>query len=176
MKKIFLILTVVGVISSCKKLSDLNVDPKNPSTAPSYSFFTNAQRELMNALTTSNVNVNIFRLIVQYWQETTYTDESNYILSHRTINDIDWSILYSEVLRDLQEARNLIPNDVPDPVVRKNQLVITGVMEVIAWYYLVTTFGNIPYTQALDISKPFPVYDDAKTIYNNLLTRLDADI
>ena len=41
---------------------------------------------------------------------------------------------------------------------------------------MVTTYGNIPYSDALDITKTFPKYDDAKTIYYNLLTRLDADI
>jgi len=179
MKRILIIaagfLMIAG--SSCKKnLTDLNVDPKNPSTAPSYAFFTNAQHTLMNTLTSSNVNLNIFRLIVQYWQETTYTDESNYDLSTRAINDAVWNSLYRDVLRDLQESKNLIPQDVSDAGVRQNQLAIADFMQVIAWYYLVTTYGNIPYTEALDINKPFPKYDDAKTIYNDLLSRLNTDI
>src|SRR6185503_11565711 len=33
-----------------------------------------------------------------------------------------------------------------------------------------------PYTEALNIDKPFPKYDDAKTVYYDLLTRLDAAI
>jgi hypothetical protein len=53
---------------------------------------------------------------------------------------------------------------------------MADIMEVYSWYYLVTTFGNIPYTEALDIDNVFPKYDDAATIYNDLLTRLDADI
>jgi hypothetical protein len=115
-------------------------------------------------------------LIVQYWQETTYTDESNYDLATRSINDAVWNALYRDVLRDLQEAKNLIPTDVSDPAVQKNQIAIADFMQVIAFYYLVTTYGDVPYTEALDINKPFPVYDDAKTIYNALLTRLDEDI
>jgi hypothetical protein len=178
MKKIFLIiLSLVLVTAGCKRnITDLNVDPKNPSTAPSYAFFTNAQRTLMNTLTSSNVNLNIYRLIVQYWQETTYTDESNYDLATRSINDAVWNALYRDVLRDLQEAKNLIPGDVPDAAVQKNQIAIADFMQVISFYYLVTTYGNIPYTEALDINKPFPVYDDAKTVYYDLLTRLNTDI
>lgn len=165
------------VAASCKKnLTDLNIDPKNPATAPSYAFFTNAQRTLMNNLTSSNVNLNIFRLIVQHWQETTYTDESNYDLGTRSINDNLWNAMYRDVLRDFQEAKNLIPTDVKDAKVQKNQLAIADIMQVVAYYYLVTTYGNIPYTDALDINKPFPKFDDAKTIYNNLLTRLSTDI
>lgn len=180
MKKILIILMtgfVVVAATSCKKnLSGLNVDPKNPSSAPSYAFFTNAQRTMTNTLASSNVNLNVFRLIVQYWQETTYTDESNYDLATRSINDAVWNALYRDVLRDLQEAKNLVPTDVPDAAVQKNQIAIADFMQVIAFYYLVTTYGNIPYTEALDINKPFPKYDDAKTVYYDLLTRLDADI
>ena len=178
MKKIFVIIvSIVLVTVSCRKnITDLNIDPKNPSTAPSYAFFTNAQRTLINTLTSSNVNLNIFRLIVQYWQETTYTDESNYDLGTRSINDAVWNALYRDVLRDFEEAKNLIPTDVTDANVQKNQVAVADIMQVVTWYYLVTTYGNIPYSDALDINKTFPKYDDAKTIYNDLLARLDADI
>ncbi|MDP4264335.1 MAG: SusD/RagB family nutrient-binding outer membrane lipoprotein [Bacteroidota bacterium] len=179
MKKIIIILAgfaMLGVTSCKKDLTTLNVDPKNPSTAPSYAFFTNAQHTLINTLTSANVNLNIFRLIVQYWEETTYTDESNYDIATRDINDAMWNSLYSSVLRDLQEAKNLIPKDVTDPNIQKNELAIADLMQVMAFYYLVTSYGNIPYTEALDINKPFPKFDDAKTVYNNLLVRLNTDI
>ena len=159
-----------------KDLSSLNIDPKNPATLPSSAFFTNAQRSLSNTLTSSNVNLNIFRLIVQHWQETQYPEESQYDLATREINDATWNALYRDVIRDLREAKALIPGDVKDAAVQKNRLAVTEVMEVYTWYYLVTTYGNIPYSEALDIEKPFPKYDDAKTIYNDLLTRLDAAI
>ncbi len=178
MKKIIYSLSVIALmgIGCTKDLSSLNVDPKNPSTAPSYAFFTNAQRSLTNTLSSANVNLNIFRLIVQHWQETQYVDESQYDLATREINDAVWNALYRDVLRDLQESKNLIPTDVQDAGVQKNELAIIEVMQVVAWYYLVTTYGDIPYTEALDIDKPFPKYDDAQTIYNDLLTRLDAAI
>ncbi len=47
-------------------------------------------------------------------------------------------------------------------------------MEVFAWSLLVTTFGDVPYSQALNFQNPVPVYDDAEDVYRNLLTRLDA--
>jgi hypothetical protein len=84
--------------------------------------------------------------------------------------------MYRDVLRDFQEARTLIPNeDIPAPV-QKNQLATIDVMEVYTWYYLVTTYGNIPYTEALNIDNPFPKYDDQPAIFADLLKRLDADI
>jgi len=42
------------------------------------------------------------------------------------------------------------------------------------WAALVNTFGNIPYSEAMNPENPLPKYDDAKTIYDALLVRLDA--
>ena len=184
MRKLIYALTAVVVLSTActKDLSDLNVDPKNPSTAPSYAFFTNAQRSLSNTLTSSNVNLNIFRLIVQHWQETQYPEESQYDLGTREINDNFWTALYRDVIRDLREAKALTPVDILNPDgsantgKQQNNLAIAEIMEIYTWYYLVTTFGNIPYSDAMNIENAFPKYDDAKTIYDDLLTRLDAAI
>ncbi|RYY55438.1 MAG: SusD/RagB family nutrient-binding outer membrane lipoprotein [Chitinophagaceae bacterium] len=184
MKKLIYLLTVVVVVATAcsKDLSDLNVDPKQPAISPSYAFFTNAQRTLTNTLTSSNVNLNIFRLIVQHWQETQYPEESQYDLGGREINDNVWDALYRDVIRDLREAKVLIPGDVKtstgadDLGRQQNEIAIAEILEIYTWYYLVTTYGNIPYTEAFNIDDPFPAYDDAKTIYNDLLTRLDAAI
>ncbi|MEP7376775.1 MAG: SusD/RagB family nutrient-binding outer membrane lipoprotein [Chitinophagaceae bacterium] len=182
-KNIYLTLLAVILITACtKNLTELNRDPKSPATAPSYAFVTNAERSFSNTLASSNVNLNIFRLIVQHWQETQYPEESQYDLGTREINDAVWNAMYRDVIRDLREAKALIPADVlkqdgtPDLDKQTNQLAIIEVMEIYAWFYLVSTFGNIPYNQALDIENPFPVYDDAKTVYNDLLARLDVAI
>lgn len=184
MKKLLYILTVVVVVTTAcsKNISDLNIDTKQPATSPSYAFFTNAQRVLTNTLTSSNVNLNIFRLIVQHWQETQYPEESQYDLGGREINDNVWDALYRDVIRDLREAKALIPADVlttsgaADAGRQKNELAIAEILEVYTWYYLVTTYGNIPYSEAFNLEDPFPAYDDAKTIYTDLLSRLDVAI
>jgi len=96
MKKILYILAVVVVVATActKNLSDLNKDPKNPSSAPSYAFVTNAERSFSNTLASSNVNLNIFRLIAQHWQETQYPEESQYDLGTREINDNIWNAIF----------------------------------------------------------------------------------
>ncbi len=184
MQKIIICMTVLVLasIGCTKNLSDLNIDPKNASTAPSYALFTNATREFSNTLASSDVNLNIFRLIAQHWQQTQYPEQSQYDLASREINGAIWNALYRDVIRDLREAKALIPGDVltpsgqPDAPRAKNQLAIVEIVEIYAWYYLVSTYGDIPYSEAMDIDKPFPKYDDAKTVYYDLLTRLDAAI
>lgn len=177
MKKILIAFSSVFLLAACTKdLTSLNVDPKRPQDVPSSALLTNAERRLANTLTSSNVNLNIFRLIEQQWQETTYTDESNYDITTRPIPDDVWDAFYRDILKNLDETKKKIQQDVSDAGTQKNQLAITDVLEVYSWYYLLTTYGNIPYTEALDISNTFPRYDDAKTTYGKLLDRLDADL
>ncbi|MBS1524867.1 MAG: SusD/RagB family nutrient-binding outer membrane lipoprotein [Bacteroidetes bacterium] len=176
-KAIILGIAAATMLSACKKdLTSLNVNPKNPSSVPSYTLFTGAEHSLANTMTSSNVNLNIFRLIEQQWEETTYTDESNYNLKSRAIPDNVWNAFYSNVLVNLEQAKKVIPTDVTDAAQQKNEIAIADILQVYTYYYLVTTYGNIPYSQALDITKPFPKFDDQKTVYYDLLTRLDNDI
>lgn len=177
MKKILFISACIYLAAGCNKdLSSLNIDQKNPSIVPSYTLFSNAEKNLATIVADANVNDNIFRLITQQWTETTYTDESNYNLNTRAIPDNWWRIIYKDVLRDLEEAKKLIPTDVTDAAVQKNQLAIVDVLQVYSFQLLVNTFGDVPYTQALQDPILFPKYDDAKTIYYDLLSRLDTDI
>ncbi len=177
MKKLMILPLLLLILASCKKdLSGLNVDTKRASSAPSYTLFSNAQRNLVDLLATPNVNINIFQLISQQWTEVTYVDESNYDLGTRNIADNWWRGLYKNVLVNFEASRKLIPTDVVDVNKQKNELAMLDIMEVYTWSVLVNTYGNIPYKAALDPSNLFPKYDDAKTVYYDLLSRLDVDI
>ena len=179
MKKsyIYLLLILLVTGGACKKnITRLNVDPKNASTAPSYTLFTYAQKNLASNLASTNVNLNIFKMLAQHWTETTYTDESNYDLATRNIPQNWFHALYRDVLNDFKSAKDLIPTDVTDPVKQKNEIAIVDIMMVYTYHYLFTTFGNVPYSTALDINNTQPSYDDAKTAYGQLMTTLDAAI
>jgi len=176
MKKTVLIslsafLLTTGCVDSLK---DYNVDPKNPAVVPGPALFAGAERSLTRAVVSSNVNQNPFRLYVQQWTETTYTDESNFDIKTRQIDRNFWDALYG-VLRNLKEAKTLIPNNkFITAKAQANQLACTEILSVYAWSTLVNTYGNVPYTEALDFNNSQPKYDDAKGIYSSLFTRLDA--
>lgn len=185
MKKYIVLILAAGLaFSSCRKnLQDINSDTKSASqgTVPGYMFFTSAQKELADFLSTPNPNDNIFRLVAQQWTQTTYVDESNYDLQTRSIPDRNWNSLYRDVLRNLKEAHDQIFADTSatsklDPAQRINQLAEVDIMAVYTWNILVNTFGDVPYTEALDYKNLHPKYDDARTITNDLLDRLDNDI
>jgi hypothetical protein len=178
MKKIliFLIVPVLALTGCSKNISRLLIDPKNSSTVPSAALFTEAEFNLASTVSSSNVNLNIFRLICQYWTETTYFDEANYDLGTRLIPDVWWNAWYTTVLNNCEQAKKAAPNDIADAATLKNALAITDILEVYAYYNLVNTYGNIPYSQAMNSDVPFPKYDDAKTLFLDLLDRLDKAI
>lgn len=180
MKKVLIVFSLGVLMVSCKKdIQDLNSQTKKPTDVPAQALFSNAQKNLVDILTSTSVNYNIFRLISQYWTETTYTDESNYDLVTRNIPQRYWNSLYRDVLKNLAEAKSKINSQDPASVTPgqlKNQHAMTDIMEVLAYSTLVNSFGNIPYSQALDINNLSPKYDDAKTVYYDLLTRLDTSI
>lgn len=179
MKKIILLLAVlIGATTACKKdFGDINIDTKNPSTVPPSTLFSYAQKQLSDIYTEPNVNTNIFRLLAQQWTETTYTDEANYDLATRNIPQNVWNRFFVSILKNLDESKKLVPlQGTVSAAAKKNQLASIEIMTVMSYATLVEIFGNIPYTQALDFNNLYPKYDDGKTVYLDLLKRLDAAI
>lgn len=179
MKKYLIISISLLAMAGCTKdISRFNDQTKAPAVAPASTLFSNAVRNVTDALVSTNVNRNVFRLVVQHWATTTYQDEPNYDFGTRAIPQWWWGRMYRDVLVDLKEAKRLIPldNSIVNDAIKKNQLAIADLMQVYTYSILVNTFGNVPYTDALDPAILFPKYADAKSIYDSLLIRLDADI
>lgn len=172
---LFLILPGILLLSCAKSLDDYNIDQKRPTTAPAATLFTGALKNLADVLASSSVNTNVFRLYVQHWTTTEYLDEPRYNLTARTIPQALWQAIYRDVLMDLKEARRLIEADqILTADVKANQLAQIEIIEVYAWSVLVNSFGNVPYSEALNPDNALPKYDDAATVYADLVARLDA--
>jgi len=181
MNKIYVILLVLLVsISSCKKLDEMNVNPKQPTAVPGKSLATSGMKSLGDQVASTNVNINVFRLWIQYWTETTYTDETNYDIKTRGVPDNVYSRLYKDALSDLTEASIVIAGETVIPGTESeiaNQLAIIDLLQVYAYARLVDIFGNVPYSQAIKVEETLlPSYDDAFSIYKDLVARIDNDI
>jgi hypothetical protein len=144
------------------------------------SLFSYAQKELVDQISSTNVNLNVWKLFAQYWTETTYTDEANYDIVNRTIADNAFTIYYRNVLKHLDEAATLIAQNelvgLETQASIDNKLAIIEIMKVYAYHNLVNIFGDVPYSQALDINNISPAYDDDFAIYKDLLARIDAAV
>lgn len=178
MKKILLYTGLLLIASSCTKdISRFNDETKKAADVPSATLFSNAVRNVVDGITSSNVNVNVFRFTVQHWAMSTYQDEVQYDFATRAIPQAWWTRMYRDVLIDLKESARLITaNELLEAKTKANQLAMVEIMTVYTYEILVNTFGNIPYKEALDSETLFPKYDDAKAVYDDLLVRLAAAI
>jgi Starch-binding associating with outer membrane len=178
MKKISYIIFSVLLLSACTKdISRFNDETKSPANVPAGPLFSNAVKVLSDGLADGSVNVNVFRFTVKHWAMAVYQDEAQYDFTTRAIPQSWWTRMYRDVLNDLKRSSEIVSaNTTLAAGVKTNQLAIVDIMQVYTYDVLVNTFGDVPYSEALDPDNLFPKYDDAKTIYTDLLKRLADDI
>lgn len=182
-KIILSIIFLLGIFTSCTKdFEEMNIDKKHPLEVTAAVLVTNAQIDLSNQISSTNVNNNIWKLMAQYWTERSYRDEANYNLISRRIPDRMFRTYYA-ILKNLKDAKSIInaeviaePNLAAKKVNQANRLAIIDLLNVFIYQRLVDTFGNIPYSEALNTANYTPKYDDAQTIYKDLIAIAKAAV
>ncbi|AQX86150.1 SusD/RagB family nutrient-binding outer membrane lipoprotein [Elizabethkingia bruuniana] len=178
--KAFLGLTIaVTTLSSCERDTTLlNNDGKHPSDLSSGVLLSMGQNQQFYNIDNPSVNANNYRFFVQQWSETTYTDEVNYNLITRNQPRFHFNRMYVYSLNNFKKAQDALATEVNDPAVAANKWVTNEISSIFVWENIVDTWGDVPYTEALAaVNGGFaPKYDDAKTIYADLLKRIDAAI
>jgi hypothetical protein len=173
-----LVLALVALVSACE-LPD-NINPKAAVEVPTETLLTNALVTFVDGVDEIDQNTNITRFMAQYASQTAYTYPSRYEFADRQIPDGYWNQMYRGALVDFNDAKTQIAaqdGNAEFIATRDNKLAIIDVMEVYVYQTLVDIFGDIPYSEAvIGPDNLTPAYDDAKTIYLDLLTRLTADI
>ena len=182
MKQIYGILIILLLfLGSCTKNFDaLNEETKNPTKTEGEFLFSNAEKAIFDQISSTNVNTNVWKMFSQYWTETTYTDEALFDIGNRAIPDNTFAAYYRRILKPLKEAKTLIAND---PITateteeqKNNKLMIIELLEVYAYHNLTIIFGDVPYTEALNIENISPKYDDDAVIIADLIVRIDKAI
>ncbi len=178
LKKIHL-LSVIALLSfsACDvEFSQLNDDTKSAVDVPANTVFLAGQKNLVDLYTTSIWISSPFRVLGQVWTQTANINEARYQFVTNNAPAGWWTRIYTTALSNLAEAKTLYASENTSDAVRKNKELITDILEVYAFHLLVNTYGDVPYTEALNRSIPFPKYDNAKTITTDLIARLDLAI
>lgn len=167
----YLILFCLITLLGCDDFGNLNDDPNNATQVDPSTLLSRAQYMLYNRVHGRNLNAEWGMLMVQYWAQNEYTEESRYDVDENTFNT-SWEILYTEVLKELETAKTLVENQEIPESVKTNQKNIIKVMQVQAYAFLTDGFGPIPYSESLDDLIDLPAYDDQSDIYNGMLQTL----
>ena len=168
MKKILICLGVAfGILSCDDNLSELNIDPKEPNKVTPEVLFTYGQFNLVKQLVNAEYNYNVDRFWANYLTQTTYIQEASYDAANRDVGGSIWDNIYSECLYELADAKAFLREDIVPgtEAVVDNKLAMIKVLEVFAYQYLVDNFGDVPFTEALDLNNVAPAYDEGEYIY-----------
>src|SRR5579864_2315497 len=176
-KSIFYILPAVLLLGACTKdISSYNNQTKKAAVVPAAPLFTNGTLALTNQLA-NNGGGNITLHIVDYMAQAIIEDNAQFNFQTAGMPGTQWNTLYESCLNNLKRSDSILSQSVGLlPATLANQRACVDITAVYAWYILVTSFGNIPYSQALNPDNLFPKYDDQHAIYTDLLKRLDNDL
>jgi hypothetical protein len=171
------ILISASLVSCQSDLTSLNEDPKHPSVLPSENLLATALFQSSYYMDNPSVNFNNYRFFTQQWAEGQYPQETQYDLVTRNQPRNHFNRMYVYSLNNIRQAKENLVKEVETDDVRTNKLATLEIEEIFIWENLVDTFGDVPYSEAFKPNEILtPKYDDAKTIYGDLIKRIDAVI
>ena len=105
MKQLYILIVLSGIVLVSCVDESLNIDPNRPSTVPTTSLISTAQKHLIDNVRGEQASLRSSGLFVQQISMNTYTSQSRYDMPFSYSADI-WSGLYG-VLNNLQEIIHL---------------------------------------------------------------------
>jgi len=173
--KINKILTVAAVLSisamtSCEDWLDINHSPNSPEKVPAVSLLPGVEiATAYNSMTFDYLtNVGIYN---QYF---TQSSGSDFFLSVEEFDPEDASNsylnYYSKILNNAQALLKSQDDNSPYKM-------IAELISIYAWQNVVDTWGDVPYSEALQAPEIInPHFDKAEDIYKDLVSRINAVI
>ncbi len=153
------------------KITSLNQNPNNPTSAPPGPVFTQAVRLSASRFIGNGFSLRQTEFVAQHWAEVQYPDEDRYARLGPADVQGTFNGAYVAEIKDLK-------NVAQGGVDAGNPAIYGPASILLTWdyEYLTDTWGDVPYSQALagDAAAPnfSPVYDAQKDIYAGLLTTL----
>lgn len=165
-----------AIACDADRLTRVNEDPNNPSSAPPEAVFTYASRITAQRWFGSNpMNMRGPVLTAQHLAQVQYPDEDSYLRLDGTVTDGSFIFTYAQELKNFQA--------VIEAGKESNQPLLWGpaqVMRSLVFGYVTDVWGDVPYSQALqgdaDEAVIQPAYDPQKDIYTGLFRDLSEAV
>jgi len=172
-QRVTLILLVSVIITSCEKFAEgvSEYDPTLPTNASLGQVINSAEVAYIGF-----VEGELARIAGMWSDQFTGMDRQYVTLNNYTSTAPDydnaWSNLYAGVLKPWRIAEQKATQ-----VNNRRALALAQILEAHTMITAASLFGDIPYSQANNLTEyPNPVFDEQKSVYANLLTLLDQAI
>lgn len=160
----------LGATACNDSLTDVNVNPNSPETAPEPTLFVNATR-LATSRWLGNASLRQYELLAQHLAEVQYPETDAYQRLTGASTEGNFNGAYSGELRDLHVV-------IQNGRAADNPGYWAPAMVMRSWSFGILTdlWGNVPYTQALrgDSAVIQPAYEAQEAIYPMLFAALDS--
>lgn len=173
-KRLGVALIAVLTITSCSdNFFDVNDDVNNPTFSTPELSLPSAQKRTVDILSGDYNSMNTLGNLWTYaWaasgDNAYFEDETTY----RVTSAFRTGTFNTAYLGPLANYDYVEKNANP---AYSNFKAIAMIMKAYHFQYLVDAYGDVPYTEAFDrANNPKPKYDDAQTIYNDLIVKLTA--
>ena len=173
MKKIFFAsLLVLGLsLTSCDDYLDINQDPNSPTQENMTSNMMLPAAELNLAHSYGDflrtVSGYFTQHYAQYFGTSNYLDYSQFKMS-ATRSSSTYTQLNTRVLNNIKTIRQLAEAEED-----WGTYLAATTLRAFTYQVLVDCYGEVPYTQALNLDYLTPEYDEGQTIYDGILAELD---
>jgi len=172
----FLILsTVLILLSACSNVDFGNIN-QNTNGASKINASSALAGAMMNFATITGRNyLTKPTLYVQYQSQVTYTDEMRYSEAPAS-----WYAYYVQTLSNLQQVIDINSDPAKQTVILQsqgfaaNQIGVAMIMKAVIAKRLTDTYGDVPFSEALDPSNVTPAYDSQESIYNAIIANVKA--
>jgi len=169
------LLLALGVVAcNNDSLTNLNQNPNNPTSAPPGPVFTQAARISAARFIGNGFDLRQTEFVAQHWAEAQYPDEDRYARLDPASTQGTWNGAYYTELEDLNKLISSATAAKTPGIWAPSQILQSWDFE-----YLTDTWGDIPYSQALQGDSTggslTPAYDTQKAIYASLMSKLSAD-
>jgi hypothetical protein len=167
------LLLVVILMASCEDFLDVNDDPNNPVTVSPELVLPVAQNYSANVMYLNRYINNLGNMMMYNWSQSDgfswYYDEFNYAVNSSFYARI-FNYSYQNTLKQYQILEGLGAE-------YDYYKAISKIMKSYHFQILVDLYGDVPYSEALQRGgEATPKYDDAATIYADLIAQLTAAI
>jgi len=174
MKKITILLFTIAALSAgCKKFTDINNNPNQPLSVTPNVLLSAALTGSANGLGADFLNTPRW---MGYWARSGNFITTPPVEDYQedvSFADGDWQNYYNT----LNRYNNIEIAGKQSPTTLSFYIGVAKTMKALHFSTLVDAFGDVPYSQAFNLNKfPNPKYDDAKTIYADLVSQLDSAV
>jgi Starch-binding associating with outer membrane len=175
------VFVLLAALSSCKKIStDLNINPNVPSSVDPKLLLSGALKNSAilvagNPGGGSQSGNNLMNLWMGYWTVSGGYIPSAPLLQYQ-LTDAFGSSIWDNTYLTLENYQKIIDGyGGAGSSTGARYTAMARIMKAFHYQRLVDSYGNLPYSEALNGgTNNFPKYDNADTVYSRLVTELDA--